>query len=281
MPPPGTHRSDDSPNQSPEGWAAIAPWPRGVHAVFTPRSGGVSLPPWDSWNLGDHVGDDPQHVAANRLRLAQQVGGRPVFCRQVHGTDVLALAAHTPSGAEADGAWTRERGVACTMMVADCLPILVAAPHGGAVAALHAGWRGLAGHHGLGVLEVLASRCPDLRTLAQRREAVVWLGPCIGPQSFEVGPEVRQAFVATDPGAAACFAPVPAQSAQGSPPKFLAHLPGLARRRLAALGFAGVYGNDGGPAWCTVLNASRFFSHRRDQPRLGTTGRMAACIWLD
>lgn len=254
---------------------ALAPWPAGVQAGITYRHGGVSAPPWDSWNLGDHVGDQPEHVARNRQRLADHVGGRPVFCRQVHGIQVLPLFSNTPDGLEADGSYTHEAGVACTMMVADCLPLLLALPDGSGVAALHAGWRGLCGQSGLGVIEALCRQWPALSSAWVRQRTVVWVGPCIGPQAFEVGPEVRQAFCQHHPADAAHFTPCPA----GAGGKWLANLPALARARLQRSGFECVYGNDASDAWCTVTQASRFFSHRRDQPRWGSTGRMGACIW--
>jgi len=255
---------------------AEAPWPQGVQAGMTLRTGGVSVAPWDSWNLGDHVGDNPLAVASNRERLTQALAAGPVFCQQVHGTDVVRLVPGLSTTPCADAAWTAEPALACAMMVADCLPLLLASPDGASVAAVHAGWRGLAGHGGRGVLEALCEAWPPVQGRAGRRETVVWLGPCIGPQAFEVGDEVRQAFVQADPGARACFQPLPPQDGA---PKFLADLPALARRRLAALGFDSVHGNDGSPVWCTVSDSSRFFSHRRDHRRLGSTGRMAACIW--
>jgi YfiH family protein len=241
------------------------PAPAAVHAVCTTRAGGHSHPPYDSLNLGDHVGDDPLAVAANRAVLAQAIAARPVFLQQVHGSGVVALDAHTPHGTPADACYTRARGLACTIMVADCLPLLYTDAAGSFVAAAHAGWRGLAGQGGLGVLEALHAALG-----APARELMVWLGPCIGPQAFEVGDEVRSAFEAHDRAATACFRPAAA------PGKWLADLPALARLRLAALGLTQVYGNDGSPAWCTVANPSRFFSHRRDR----VSGRLAACIWL-
>jgi YfiH family protein len=245
----------------------LAPqWPvhQRVRALCSDRAGGVSPAPYDTLNLGDHVGDLEAHVAANRERFAATLGARPVYMRQVHGTHVARLAPDTPQGVEADACWTTEPGLACTIMVADCLPVLLADARGRAVAAAHCGWRGLAGDAGRGVLENLwAAVAPHLS------DPVVWLGPCIGPTAFEVGPEVREAFTAHDPAAAACFRP----HAEG---KFLADLPALARRRLAALGLSKVHGNDGSLAWCTVSNPSRFFSHRRDR----TSGRFAASIWL-
>lgn len=248
--------------------------PAGVSAGFTTRFGGVSSPPFDSWNLGDHVGDEPADVALNRQRLHQRLGARPVFLKQVHGSGVIELQPDTPDGAEADACWTSHPGLACTVMVADCLPVLLAADDGSSVAAAHAGWRGLAGQGGHGILEALCAAWPVARTPDQRARLRAWLGPCIGPQAFEVGPEVRQAYVATDPAAAACFTPGPQQGG-----KYLADLPALARRRLEALGITRIGGNDGSPPWCTVSQPSRFFSHRRDSLRLGGSGRMAACIW--
>jgi YfiH family protein len=247
------------------------PAPAGVRAVFTTRAGGLSDAPYDSLNLGDHVGDLPAQVAANRALLGQVLGSRAVFLQQVHGSEVLALDAATEDGLQADACVTRDAGVACTIMVADCLPVLFATEDGAMVAAAHAGWRGLAGDkNGRGVLEsVHAAMKTDARILA-------WLGPCIGPSAFEVGPEVKVAFEAVRPEAASLFVP-------NNAGKYLADLPGLARLRLQALGITDIYGNDGSDAWCTVLNPSRFFSHRRDAGPtgngFGTTGRMAACIW--
>ena len=244
------------------------PAPAAVRAVCTTRAGGRSVAPYDSLNLGDHVGDDPLHVGANRALLAQALGAHPVFLQQVHGHGVVTLDARTPHGTAADACLTRERGVACTIMVADCLPLLCTDARGSFVAAAHAGWRGLAGAagggSGAGVLEALLAVLP-----VPARELMVWLGPCIGPQAFEVGPEVRAAFEAHDPRAAACF------RAAATPGKWLADLPALARQRLAAQGVTQVYGNDGSTPWCTVANPSRFFSHRRDR----VSGRLAACIW--
>ena len=241
------------------------PAPPAVHAVCTTRAGGRSVAPYDSLNLGDHVGDDPRAVGANRAVLAQALAARPVFLQQVHGSGVVVLDAQTPHGTPADACYTRERGVACTIMVADCLPLLFSDAAGSFVGAAHAGWRGLAGQGGRGVLEALHAAVG-----VPSREIMVWLGPCIGPQAFEVGPEVKAVFEAHDARAAACFRPAAA------PGKWLADLPALARQRLAALGITQVYGNDGSVPWCTVANPSRFFSHRRDR----VSGRLAACVWL-
>ena len=200
-----------------------------------------------------------------------------MFLQQVHGTDVAVLDGRTADGTVADDCVTAEAAVACTVMVADCLPVLFTDRAGTVVAAAHAGWRGLAAgvleqfHAGFRV-EVQRFR-PRLSAPQVAADTLAWLGPCIGPQAFEVGDEVREAFLAWRPEAAACFAALPAAG------KHLAHLPQLARLRLQVMGITAVYGNDGAPAWCTVTQASRFFSHRRDAVRLGSSGRMAACIW--
>ena len=251
-------------------WVPDWPAPAGVRALCTERDGGVSAPPWDRFNLGDHVGDDPAAVALNRARLASFTRpARPVFLRQVHGTAVCRLDGATPDGTEADAAVAVGPGVACTIMVADCLPVLFALASGAGVAAAHAGWRGLAA----GVLERTVR---ELREVAgePRGEVVAWLGPAIGPAAFEVGDEVRAAFTADDAGAAAHF------RAAGRAGQWWADLPGLARRRLRLAGLTRVAGNDGSAAWCTVSQPSRFFSHRRDAARFGTTGRLAAAVWL-
>lgn len=249
------------------------PAPDGVHAICTTRAGGVSAAPYDSLNLGDHVGDDPAHVAANRAIFAQAIGAHPVFMNQVHGTQVVALDASTPDGTVADACMTDQPGLACTVMVADCLPVLFTSTQGQAVAAAHAGWRGLAGQGGVGILEATHQRFLALAQGDQARqvaETMVWLGPCIGPTAFEVGDEVRAAFTASDPLAGDFFTP----SASG---KWLADLAGLARLRLRAMGISQIYGNDSSPAWCTVGNALHFFSYRRDH----ITGRFAVCIWRE
>jgi len=248
------------------------PAPETVRAVCTTRAGGRSVAPYDSLNLGDHVGDNPFAVGANRAVLHAAIAARPVFLSQVHGIGVVELGHGTGHGTVADACITAEPGVACTIMVADCLPVLFTNAQGSFVAAAHAGWRGLAGQAGMGVLESVSHRFlppahPERARAAARTMA--WLGPCIGPQAFEVGPEVKAAFEAHDPLAAACFKPAAAG-------KWLADLPGLARQRLRALGVTQIFGNDGSASWCTVHNPSRFFSHRRD----GVSGRMAACIWL-
>ena len=266
------------------------PAPAGVRAAFTTRRGGTSPSPWDSLNFGDHVGDISNHVAANRAALKETIASRPVFLKQVHGVGVEQLSAATPDDAVADACVTTQRGLACTIMVADCLPVLLTNTDGTVIAAAHAGWRGLAGVDisgklgEKGVLEsVFSAFQVSNRAVAQLNRArtapeiIAWLGPCIGPSAFEVGAEVKAAFDASQPGAGQFFKPA-------APGKYLADLAALARARLHALGVAHIYGNDGTAAWCTVSNPSRFFSHRRDASgggnALKTTGRMAACIWL-
>ncbi len=256
------------------------PAPAGVRAVCTTRAGGVSMPPYDRLNLGDHVRDDPVAVAANRRVLQQAMGARPVFLQQVHGTAVAALEAGTPDATEADACLTAVPGVACTIMVADCLPVLLTNRQGTRVAAAHAGWRGLAGEGGKGVLESVFESFWHLPSVEwsefamknESSETLAWLGPCIGPAAFEVGAEVREAFCDTDALAERCF-----ESLGGG--KYRADLQALARQRLNTLGITAIFGNDGSPAWCTAGNPARFFSHRRDAAQLGGSGRMAASIW--
>jgi copper oxidase (laccase) domain-containing protein len=287
-----------NPHQHPDWLIPQWPAPEHVRAVFTTRAGGCSPAPWDSLNLGDHVGDAPARVADNRQTLARATGCQPVFVQQVHGQQVVVLepASADLSGQVADAAVTRQRGLGCTIMVADCLPVLLAHLDAPVVAAAHAGWRGLAGQPGLGqnpqpgaqppasagVLAAVFSRFSELAGQSQRQAAgrtIAWLGPCIGPAAFEVGAEVKAVFEAWHPGAGACFVALPGQPPAGSTPKYLADLAGLARLQLHALGIAAVYGNDSSTGWCTVSQASRFFSHRRDAGGGRSTGRMAACIW--
>lgn len=238
------------------------PAPPNVRALCTTRDGGVSAGRYDSLNLGDHVADDAAHVAENRRRLQQAIGTQPVFLQQVHGTGVVSLEDAVRDGTAADACTSTTAARACTIMVADCLPVLFTDERGHRVAAAHAGWRGLAG----GVLE------QTVRAFAQDGDAprlMAWLGPCIGPKAFEVGPEVKAAFEAQSPEAASCFSPAPSEG------KWLADLPALARQRLRAVGVESLHGNDSGDAWCTVAQPSRFFSHRRD----GISGRFAALVW--
>lgn len=278
------------------GWL-IPQWPApaGVRAVFTTRQGGVSLSPYDSLNLGEHVGDAAAAVVANRLILQRAIDCQPVFLQQVHGTEVLELSPDCVDGQTADACLTRQRGLACTVMVADCLPVLFAHLDQPVVAAAHAGWRGLSGASMPadadtgrqpfdGVLEATFRRFAESVGAAQSDVAprtIAWLGPCIGPTAFEVGAEVKAAFEAVHPAAGALFVEQPELSEKAQQTKYLADLPGLARLRLNALGITQIYGNDGSGEWCTVSQPSRFFSHRRDAIGGRSTGRMAACIWRD
>lgn len=231
------------------------PAPAGVRACVTTREGGVSQSPYESFNLGDHVGDAPDAVAGNRRRLTEECAARPAWLKQVHGLDVAY--ANPQVIDEADASWTDTPGIACTVMTADCLPALFCDRAGTRVAAAHAGWRGLVG----GVLEA------TLDTLAvDPAEVMVWLGPAIGPQAFEVGAEVREAFVAVHPQADAAFVP------GAQPGKFMADIYALARIRLASRGVTAVYGG----GYCTVSDP-RFFSYRQ----ASTTGRFASLVWLE
>jgi len=237
----------------------------GVGALMTTRSGGGSSGAFATMNVGTAVGDDAGAVAANRARLAEATGAATVFLRQVHGTRVVRVGrADAAPGAEvyeADGLVTTEPGVACVVQAADCLPVLLAAGDGRAVAAAHAGWRGLAA----GVVEnAVDSLCQAGRCAPG--EVAAWLGACIGPDAFEVGADVPAAFGAAGPGAASHRF-----KARGAA-KWHADLAGLARDRLAAAGVTRISGG----AWCTVSDGSRFFSYRRD----GVTGRMAAAVWI-
>lgn len=232
------------------------PAPARVKSLMTTRDGGVSQAPWASFNLGDHVGDDPADVAANRACLRQQLPVEPGWLRQIHSARVVALGQEP--NPEADAAFTHKPARVCAVLTADCLPVLFCDRAGSVVAAAHAGWRGLAG----GVLEatVAAMKVPPGDLLA-------WLGAAIGPQAFEVGDEVRQAFIARHPEAAIAFVPQP------TPGKWLADIYRLARICLGAAGVQAVYGG----GHCSFSEAARFYSYRRD----GVTGRMASLIWLE
>jgi YfiH family protein len=234
------------------------PAPVRVKSLMTTRAGGVSQAPWASLNLGDHVGDDPAHVAANRARLRQQLPGEPAWLRQVHGARAVQVG--QDSNREADAAYTRLTGQVCAVLTADCLPVLFCDRAGSVVAAAHAGWRGLVG----GVLEATVAAMQ-----VQPGEILAWMGAAIGPQAFEVGDEVRQAFVAQHAEAAAAFLPSPG----AAPGKWLADIYQLARVRLNHVGVQAIYGG----GCCTYQEAASFYSYRRD----GVTGRMASLIWLE
>lgn len=251
-------------NAKNENWI-VPDWPAAPHvrSLITTRHGGVSQGAYASLNLGDHVGDDAQAVAENRRRVAAYLPAAPLWLKQVHGTQVIdaaQLATQFPNvipAPEGDAAFARRPGVVCAAMTADCLPVLLCDRAGSVVAAAHAGWRGL--HAGVLTQTVQAMACPGAELLA-------YLGPAIGPQAFEVGDEVRNAFVDAHREAAVAFQAL-------RPGKWLADLYLLARQALARLGVEAVYGG----GYCTVHDASRFFSYRRD----GVSGRMASLICLD
>jgi YfiH family protein len=232
------------------------PAPPSIRALSTTRIGGVSRGAFGSLNLAAHVGDDPQAVARNRRILVERAAlpSEPRWLRQVHGRSVAVLG-YADCCAEADVAMTDQAGIVCAVLTADCLPVLVCDTGGRHVAAIHAGWRGLAAGVIEGAIETL-----DVAP----RELLAWLGPAIGPAAFEVGPEVRDRFVAADPAARLAFR-------SGAPGRWLADLHLLARQRLERLGVTQVWGD----ALCTFSNRQRFFSYRRD----GTCGRMATLIW--
>jgi len=235
------------------------PVPPNVHAAFSLRLGGVSEAPFDSLNVGVHVGDDLAHVSENRHRIeaALALPAPPGWLTQVHGTNVLDADPDVDAAPEgADAVVLRHPGAVAVIQVADCLPVLLAAADGRAVAAAHAGWRGLAA----GVLEATVERLA-----APAGSLMAWLGPAIGPAHFEVGDEVRAAFTQQDPGAAEAFAP----NAHG---RWQCDLVQLAHRRLRALGVRQIYGG----SWCTFADPARFFSYRRE----GRCGRMGAFVWL-
>lgn len=234
------------------------PVPSAVRAVTSTRRGGVSAPPFDSLNLGGHTADAPGAVAENRRRFRQAAGmsAAPRWLAQVHGIDVFHV---TGDGlpVTADAAWTDRPGCVCAVLTADCLPVLLAAADGTAVGVAHAGWRGLAAGVLESLVQAMAVPAPQL---------YAWLGPAIGPDAFEVGGEVRDAFLARDAGAGEAFRPSPAG-------RWLADIYTLARRRLTAAGVRSIAGG----GFCTVTERERFFSYRRD----GRTGRMATAIWIE
>lgn len=236
------------------------PSPSWVRAISTTRQGGVSEGCYASLNLGDHVEDRPDHVAANRqqLRAALDLPAEPLWLRQVHGRNIVLADQATP-GVEGDGAQSRTPGQVCAVLTADCLPVLLCDRAGTRVAAVHAGWRGLAE----GVIEsaIESLELPGSTLLA-------WLGPAIGPHAFEVGAEVHATFVAHDAAAVSAFQP----QGKGGGERWHANLYQLARQRLAAHGITEVYGGE----YCTYTDSERFFSYRRD----GRTGRMATLIWM-
>jgi YfiH family protein len=234
--------------------------PRGVRAAFSLRTGGVSVSPFDSLNLGSQVGDEPAAVLENHRRLAGALDlpSEPAWLEQVHGIEVVSLERRAIGGSpKADASFTRVPGQVCVVRVADCMPVLLSSADGRAVGAAHAGWRGLAG----GVIEATVKAMG-----AEPAQLLAWMGPCIGPENFEVGEEVRAAFVDHEAANARAFT----QNARG---RWQCDLYALARSRLQAIGVRSICGG----GWCTHADAERFFSFRRD----GRTGRMAALIWME
>ena len=231
------------------------PAPKNVKALQTNRDKGVSLAPYNSLNLGSHVGDNPIHVAQNRQMLNQFLPSEPVWLNQVHGINVVD-AANTDCVSDADASFTNRKNVVCVTMTADCLPILVCDSAGTTVASIHAGWRSLCD----GVVEATIAKLP-----AKPANLMAWLGPAIGSNAFEVGSDVREQFMAKDAKAELAF--------KQHNDKYLADIYQIATQRLNNLGITQIYG--GGE--CTFTDEKRFFSFRRD----GATGRMATLIWLE
>lgn len=243
--------------EMPRDWI-VPDWPvaRRVRSIITTRAGGTSKGPYASMNVGMRVNDAPADVESNRAFLRSFLPSEPVWLHQVHGAEVMN-ADETSGSLAADAAFARKPGTVCVVMIADCLPVLIAHRSGSVVAVAHAGWRGLAA----GVIE------NTVRAMSVApAELLAYLGPAIGPRTFEVGAEVREAFLAGGDEARAAFVP----HASG---KWLADLFVLARQRLAGVGVGAVYGG----GLCTYSNPSRFFSHRRDK----VSGRMAALIWIE
>jgi polyphenol oxidase len=235
----------------------IPDWPAPSHiqAIQTTRVGGVSVAPYDSLNLGDHVKDNAHHVAKNRQLLNAFVPSEPVWLNQVHGVRVID-AAYSSCLESADAAYTTKANVVCVTMTADCLPILLCDIQGTVVAAVHAGWRSLCD----GVIEATVEAMQ-----VEAKSLMAWLGPAIGPNAFEVGNDVRSQFIMQDANAAKAFKP--------KADKWLGDLYQIARLRLQRLDINAIYG--GGE--CTYSDPTQFFSFRRD----GDTGRMATLIWID
>lgn len=240
------------------------PAPANVRALSTTRSGGVSRPPYDDGagggglNLGVHVGDDADAVSANRALLRAHLPSEPAWLTQVHGTQMLDASA-VDDAPQADGSIATKARTVCVVQTADCLPVLLCDVSGTVVAAAHAGWRGLAG----GILEHAVQRMRK----AGATDIMAWMGPAIGPHSFEVGADVRDAFVSRNATMMNAFKP-----RSGIPGKYLADIYLLARMALDATGVSSVHGG----MYCTVAESGRFYSYRRS----GVTGRMASLIWL-
>lgn len=239
------------------------PAPHHIKALFTTRKGGIHCNPHNTYagfNLGDHVGDDPDVVQKNRALLRQYLPEEPRWLTQVHGNKpVWVDAVGNDDKPEGDAAISRHHGVVCAILVADCLPVFLCDEVGSVVAVAHAGWRGLAG----GIIE---NTIQEMRRSSKSKQIIAWLGPAIGPQYFEVGKEVRSTFIQSDGQSVNAF------TGTGEHEKYYADLFRLVRQRLAKAGVNQVFGGE----LCTFSNADRFYSYRRD----GQTGRMAALLWM-
>ncbi|MGF1684639.1 peptidoglycan editing factor PgeF [Photobacterium minamisatsumaniensis] len=238
------------------------PAPANVKAVTTTRVGGVSVAPYQGFNLGAHVGDDSTAVQANRDSLQSQLGlQHPLaWLNQTHSTEVIELVHPLNCVPDADGSYTQQSNLACTVMTADCLPVILCDKAGTQVAAVHAGWRGLAD----GILEATVARFS-----CEKSDILAWMGPAIGADAFEVGGEVRKQFMAFDAIAQHAFT----ASTKDTDDKWFASLYMLATQRLNNVGVTAVFGGD----YCTYRDAKQFYSYRRD----GVTGRQATLVWLD
>lgn len=234
------------------------PAPAHVRAVVTTRQGGVSRAPYDSFNLGDQVKDSAQSIIANRKRLSEylELPSGPNWLSQVHGIKVVTLHSGTAIGIEADASVTSTKGIVCAVLTADCLSVLFTDRDGNQIAAAHAGWRGLVA----GVLEATLTKMA-----IDPKRVLVWMGPAIGPQAFEVGPEVREKFISQHPASAVAFTPLIGD-------RWWMDIYELARQRLRRQGVGDIFGG----GFCTYSDPERFFSYRRD----GETGRMASLIWM-
>ena len=242
------------------------PTPKNVHCLLTTRQGGMSSSPYDSFNLGDHVGDEPSKVAANRQLLRMHLPAEPLWLNQIHSTTVSTPASRAQAlgKLEADAAITNIPNQVLAILTADCLPVLFANADGTVVGAAHAGWRGLCD----GVLENTVREMLKLSNTSNAADLIAWLGPAIGPKSFEVGEDVVERFAQCGlHQMQSCFLPI-----ANKPGKYLANLYQLARDRLTAIGVKSIFGDQ----ICTMLDKERFFSYRRD----GATGRFATLIWI-
>ena len=243
------------------------PAPATIHTLVTTRQGGISSSPYDSLNLGDHVGDEVSRVIANRQILRKQLPAEPIWLRQTHSIEVSTPHSrfHKPSNpVEADAAVTNIPDEVLIVMSADCLPVLFSNADAAVIGAAHAGWRGLCG----GVLENTVGELLKLAPQTSAKDLIAWMGPAIGPESYEVGEDVVGRFQECRlHDMQKCFSPI-----ANKPGKYLADIYQLARDRLKKVGVVAIYGGD----QCTVQDGERFFSYRRD----GVTGRFASLIWI-